>query len=135
MNDVFRTRSTHHPAGQVSVDQLVTWWHDAGMRAFLAEHSGQPVDPDDLFTGLALGARIAQEVTCGRWVVVAQLLRSGVVGAWVEVGDALGVSETAAKDGFSAWITGQRALFHSTGLGLTEAEAAHLSDLAEGVVL
>ncbi|WP_217281674.1 hypothetical protein [Kibdelosporangium persicum] len=37
------------------------------------------LDADDLFTELAYGARIAQEVTSGRWCVVSQLLRTGAV--------------------------------------------------------
>lgn len=135
MTKLVRTRSPHVPPGHVPVDQLLTWWQDAGTRAFWAEHMGQAVDHEDLYTRLALGRRIADEVMSGRWVTVAALLRMGAVECWADVGIALGITETEAHDGFSAWLTQQADLFKRVGLGLTPAEAAELADLAEGVTL
>ncbi|MEV6908180.1 hypothetical protein [Amycolatopsis sp. NPDC051071] len=42
--------------------------------------TGQAVDVEDYWTELAVGTRLAAEVTAGRWVVVARLLRAGAVG-------------------------------------------------------
>lgn len=134
-NEVFRTRSPHDPPGYVSPAQLLSWLNSAQERTFLAEQAGRPADPADLVTVLAVSARLATEVTAGRWVTIARLLRAGAVSSWADIGNALGVTETAAKDGFASWLVGQRALFERCGVGLTEAEAAHLSELAEGVTL
>lgn len=133
--DVFRTRSPHDPAGLVSLEDLLTRWQAAGVRALMAGHIGQPLDPEDLFTRLALGTRIAQDITAGRWVTVANLLRAGAVECWADIGNALNTTETEARDGFFGWITQQTALFERTGLGLTAAEAAHLTSLAEEITL
>lgn len=135
MSELVRTRSPHVPHEHVPVDQLLTWWQDAGTRAFWAEHIGQAVDPEDLYTRLALGRRIADEVMSGRWVTVAALLRAAAVECWADVGTALGVTETEARDGFSAWLTQQTDLFRRVGLGLTAAAASELAELAEGVPL
>lgn len=134
-DDDFRTRSPHDPAGLVSLDTLLARWHAASLRALMAEHAGQAIDPEDLFTRLALGTRIAQDITAGRWVTVAKLLRAGAIESWADVGNALGTTETAARDEFARWIAQQSALFERTGLGLTAAEAAHLTTLAEEISL
>jgi hypothetical protein len=127
----FRTRSPHHPAERVTVETLTEWWTAASQRAFVAEHTGTAVDVDDHWTVLALGTRIAAEVTNSRWVMVAQLLRAGAIADWHQAGDALGMTESEARSGFAAWITGQVNLFHSTGLGITDVEAVELRDLAD----
>jgi hypothetical protein len=105
------------------------------MQAFLATHAEKRrPDVDDLFAELAYGTRIAQEATCGRWCVVADLLRSGAANSWAQIGAAIGMTETDARDGFHAWINRQRDLRYSTGtIGVTDAEAAELCELAEAV--
>ena len=75
---------------------LVRRWPEAQTRILSAGH--QP-DLDDLFTELAYGARIAQEVTAGRWCVVADLLRTGAAESWSQVGTAMDLPETDALDG------------------------------------
>jgi hypothetical protein len=135
MTEPFRTRSPHDPAGYVPPAQLLSWWESANERAFRAKHTGHAVDPADLITALAVGTRLAQAISAPRWVLTAELLRLGAVECWAQIGDALGTTEVDARDGFAAWITQQTALFLRTGCGLTEAEAAHLTELAEGVQL
>ncbi len=129
----FHTRSPHDPAERVPVDTLVSWWSAAGMRAFVAEHTGQPVDVEDHWTHLALGTRIAADVTASRWVTVAQLLRTGAVEHWDQVGAALDVTAEEAIAGFTAWLSQQTALYRRMGVGLTAAEAAELVRLADEV--
>jgi hypothetical protein len=82
---------------------------------------------EDLFAELAYGARIAQEATAGRWCVVADLLRMGAVESWAQVGTAMGLPETEARDGFQDWIAGQIYLRKTSAtLGINEAEAEKL---------
>lgn len=84
---------------------------------------------------LAYGARIAQEALAGRWCAVAELLRAGAVESWVQVGTAMGMTETEARDGFHAWVAGQVDLRRHTGtIGLTDAQGSELSTMAEAVV-
>lgn len=118
-----------------SMNDLVKRWSNARMRAFLATHveKRQP-DADDLFAELAYGTRITQEAICGRWSVAADLLRAGAANSWAQIGAAMGLTETAARDGFQTWITGQLDLRRRTAtIGLTEVEAAELRNLAEAV--
>lgn len=120
---------------QRSMTDLVEQWSDARMRAFLATHAEKrKPHADDLFAELAYGTRIAQEATCGRWCAVADMLRFGAADSWAEIGAAMAMTETETRDGFHAWITGQLDLRRRTGtIGLTDAEAAKLYDLAEAV--
>jgi hypothetical protein len=120
---------------QRSMTELVEQWSNARMRAFLATHAEKrDPDPDDLFTELAYGTRIAQEVTCGRWCAVADLLRAGAADSWAQIGSAMGLTETEAHDGFHAWITSQLDLQRRNGtIGLTDSEAAKLYQLAKVV--
>jgi hypothetical protein len=125
---------TPHNISQLSVDTLLERWSTARSRTFLARHSGRQLDPRDLIVELAYGVRIAQEVTAGRWCVVADLLRFGAVDSWYQAADALGITETEARDGFHGWIAGQVDLRHRTGsIGLAEDEAAELYALSEAV--
>lgn len=115
------------------ITELVAQWSQARTQTFLAAHSGQS-DPEDLFLELAYGTRIAQEATISRWCVAAELLRSGAVDSWAQIGTALVMTETAARDGFHTWITGQRDLRQRTGtIGMTDAEAEELFALSEAV--
>jgi len=119
-----------------SMNDLVKQWSDARMQAFLATHAEkrQP-NADDLFAELAYGTRIAQEATCGRWCTVADLLRADAADSWAQIGAAMGMTETDARDGFHAWIARQLDLRRRTDtIGLTDAEAAKLYDLAEAVI-
>jgi hypothetical protein len=112
---------------------LVVHWSEARMRVFLATSTGE-VDPEDLFLELAYGARIAQEATCSRWCVITTLLRSGAAASWERIATAMGVAETDARDGFHAWIAGQRDLRRRTGtIGITDTEADELVALAKAV--
>lgn len=131
MSEPFHSRSPHDPAERVPLDTLVQWWTAATMRAFVARHTAAPVDDEDHWTDLALGTRIAADVTAGRWVTVANLLRSGAVVHWDQVGAALGVTGDEAEAGFTAWLAQQAALYRRLGIGLTDAEAAELARLAD----
>jgi hypothetical protein len=112
---------------------LVAHWSEAQVRTFLATSTGE-VDPEDLFLELLYGARIAQEATCSRWCVIATLLRSGAVANWGRIGTATGMAETDVRDGFHAWIAGQRDLRRRTGtIGITDTEASELIALAKAV--
>lgn len=118
-----------------SMNDLVERWSNARMQAFLATHAEKRrPDVDDLFAELAYGTRIAQEATCGRWCAVADLLRADAAVSWAQIGAAMGMTETDARDGFQAWIARQLDLRCRTDtIGLTDAEAAKLYDLAEAV--
>ncbi|HET6499338.1 MAG TPA: hypothetical protein VFG87_01120 [Amycolatopsis sp.] len=125
-------RSPHDIPDQ-SMAGLVTRWSQARSRTFLAAHSDE-VSPEDLFLELAYSARIAPEATSGRWCVVADLLRSGAVDNWAQIGTAMAMAQTAARDGFHAWITSQRDLRRRTStIGITDAEAEELFALSEAV--
>lgn len=118
-----------------SLRDLTSQFLDTRMRTVLARHGVEGTEqPADYWRELQLGTKIAQEVQAGRWVVIASLLRLGAVESWGQVGEALGVSATAARDGFSGWIYGQWSLYRRTGSGgLTAAEAEELHQLAEAV--
>ncbi|MFI9451796.1 hypothetical protein [Amycolatopsis sp. NPDC052450] len=125
---------TPHNISQFSVDTLVERWSTARSRTFLAKHSGRQLDPRELFAELAYGVRIAQEVTAGRWCVVADLLRLGTVDSWSQITAATDMAETDVRDGFHAWTKAQLDLRRRTGsIGITEAEAAELYALSEAV--
>jgi hypothetical protein len=118
-----------------SLRDLVEQFLTVRNRTVFARHGVEGIErPADYWAELQLGAKIAQEVTAGRWCAVADLLRLGSVGSWAEVGEALGMSETDAREGFSGWIHGQWNLYRRTGSGgLTDAEAEELRQLAEAV--
>lgn len=131
-----RLRSPHDNAlSGLSTTELVRQWQEARTRTFVAGHAnGTPVDAEDLFTELVVGQRIATDVTCGRWCVVAQLLQACALDSWAQVATALDITVTDAVDGFHAWITGQADLRHRTGtIGITETDAAELYRLSEVV--
>jgi hypothetical protein len=118
-----------------SMNDLVERWSSARMRAFLAVHAEkrQP-NADDLFAELTYGTHIAQEATCGRWCAVADLLRARAADSWAQIGSAMSMTEAEARSGFQDRINRQRDLrYHSGTIGLTDAEAAELHDLAKAV--
>lgn len=131
--DVIHTRSPHDPAGHVPADTLLAWWTGALLRAVRATAAGLPVDVEDYWTELAVGTRLARDVTAGRWVVVARLLRAGAIGDWCEVGTALDMTGPDAATGFATWLAGQVVLYRQTGIGVTPAEAEDLARLADAV--
>ncbi|MBP2323811.1 hypothetical protein JOF56_004196 [Kibdelosporangium banguiense] len=130
-----KIRSPHGIPNQ-SMSSLVEQWSTARLRTLLAQHSATvELDCEDLFVELTYGARIAQEALAGRWCVVADLLRAGAVESWMQVGFAMGLTETEARDGFHAWIAGQVDLRRCTGtIGFTDTQASELYALAEAVV-
>jgi hypothetical protein len=130
---VIHTRSPHDPARHVPVDTLLAWWTDTLRRTVQATAAGHPVDVEDYWTELAVGTRLAQEVTAGRWVVVARLLRAGAISDWHEVGTALNMTGLDAAAGFTVWLAGQVDLYRRMGIGLTAAEAEDLAHLAAAV--
>lgn len=130
---VIHTRSPHDPAAHVPVDTLLAWWSGALRRTVDAKHAGQPVDVEDYWTELAVATRLAQEVTAGRWVVVARLLRAGAICDWYEVGAALNMSSPDAAAGFAAWLAGQVHLYQQIRIGVTAAEAEELTGLADAI--
>lgn len=129
--------SVHRPEDirDCSITDLVEHWSNARMRTFLASHTVQGTpDADDLLAELAYGTRIAEAVTCGRWAAVADLLRTRAVVSWTQMGDAMGVTELEAHDGFYQWIASQVDLRRRTGtIGLTDAAAAELYALSAAV--
>ena len=115
---------------QQSISTMVEHWSNLQLRNLLSDH----LDADDLFADLAYRTRIAQEITYGRWCVVADLLRTGTATSWTEIGAALNMTETQARTGFRTWMTGQLDLHHRTGtIGLTQAESTHLRAQAEAI--
>jgi hypothetical protein len=125
---------TPHDIPPLSLNALVERWSAARSRTFLARHQSREADPRDLFAELAYGVRIAEEATASRWCVIADLLRLGAVDSWYQAADALGITETEARDGFHGWIAGQVDLRHRTGsIGLAEDETAELYALSEAV--
>lgn len=129
--------SVHRPEDNpdCSMTELVEQWSNARMRTFYATHSVQGTpEAVDLLAELAYGTRIAEAVTCGRWSAAADLLRTRAVVSWTQIGDAMGVTELEAHDGFNRWIAGQVDLRHRTGtIGLTDADAAELYALSAAV--
>lgn len=128
-------RSPHDIPYQ-SVGALVQHWSEALGRTVLAKYTDAgELCVEDFFAELAYGARIAQEATAGRWCAVADLLRLGGVESWAQVGTAMDLTETEARDGFHGWIAGQVHLRKTSGtVGITEAEAEKLYALSEAVV-
>lgn len=117
------------------VDELLEQWHEARKRTLLATavHKRPPAIAD-LFSELTYATHIAHEIISGRWCVVAEVLRSGADGAnsWSVIGEAIGMTELQAKDGFHCWVSRLNDLRRTTGtLGFTDAEADALHDLAE----
>ena len=115
---------------QQSISTMVEHWSALQLHNLLS----QEPNPDDLFADLAYRTRVAQEITYGRWCVVADILRTGAPTSWAEIGAALNMTETEARTGFRAWMTGQLDLHRRTGsIRLTEAEAKQLHGLAAQV--
>lgn len=115
---------------QQSISALVEHWSGLQLRNLLTHD----LDPDDLFADLAYRTRIAQEITYGRWCAVADLLRTGTATYWAEIAAALTMSETQAREGFRAWMTGQLDLHRRTGtLGLAHADCTHLRARSEAI--
>jgi hypothetical protein len=83
---------------QQSISTMVEHWSGLQLRNLLTHD----LDPDDLFADLAYRTRIAQEITYGRWCVVADLLRTGTATSWAEIAAALNMTETQACEGFRA---------------------------------
>lgn len=135
MSDFDKVRTPDDPAlTRATARQLFAEWDAAGMRSFVGQYlPGGTVDPADLWAELAIGTRLARVVTCGRWCVVASLLRGGEITSWSDVGDALGMTEIEARDGFHGWIDGQAALRRTSLIGLTEDQAEELYRLSEAV--
>lgn len=116
---------------------LIQQWTEAGIRLLTARYTtGTELDSEDLFTELVYGTRIAHDATAGRWCTVADLLRAGAVESWAQLGIAMDITATEARDGFRAWITGQVDLRQRTGnTGITTAQALELSTLADRVTI
>jgi hypothetical protein len=113
---------------------LAQRWRDAQHRIWLAEDKVGLPDPADYWTALAAGTRIARRTTAFQWEKVAELLRAGAVESWTQVGQALDMTETDARDEFRGWVNWQITLRRrSELLGLSETEATELHTLAEAV--
>lgn len=85
------------------LEELIEQWTAARTRSLLATAAYQrPPEVTDLLSELVYATSIAREVISGRWCVVAQLLRTGTdsVNFWSVIGDAIGMTELQAKDGF-----------------------------------
>jgi hypothetical protein len=115
---------------QQSISTMVEHWSTLQLCNLLADEP----NADDLFADLAHRTRVAQEITYGRWCVVADILRAGSATSWTEIGAALNMNESEARAGFHAWMTGQLDLHRRTGtIGLTEAESAELHTRSKAV--
>jgi hypothetical protein len=126
-------RSPHDIPNQPR-DALWDQWLEARTEVSLAIQAGIEPDPNDLFAELAYGVRMAQELIPGRWHAVALLLRIGAVDSWSQLGTAMGLSETQARDGFHAWIAREVDFRRNSGVvGITKAEAEELYALSEAV--
>jgi hypothetical protein len=115
---VFHCRNPHDPALHVPVGTLVAWLSDALHRTVYATCTGQSVNTEDCWTELAVGTRLAQEVTASRWATVAQLLRANAIRDWHQVGTALNLTAPEAAVGFANWLTGQTHLYSQIGIGV-----------------
>jgi len=126
---------TPHDVPNLSIAALIEQWQASRLRSFVAKHIDYAkANPDDLFAELALSTCIAEEVTAGRWFVVAELLRAGAVDSWCQIGAAMGKDEIEARDGFHGWLAGQANLRYRTGtFGFTIEEAEELHRLSEGI--
>lgn len=115
---------------QQSISAMVEQWSSLQLQNLLSRHP----DPDTLFADLAYRTRVAQEITYGRWCVVADILRTGAATSWAEIAAALNMTETQARKGFHAWMTGQLNLHRRTGtIGLTQAESTRLHAQSEAI--
>lgn len=123
-------RSPHELDARVSVLDLVEMWEAARQRSFIARHVDH-ADPtiEDWWT------RLAEEITSGRWCVIADLLRRGEVESWAQVGSALDMSETDARDGFARWIAGQVNLWHRSNntIGVSDEDSEQLRALSAAI--
>jgi hypothetical protein len=118
------------------IAELIERWQAARMRTFLARQGVEGVeDPADYWAELRTATEISREVLAGRWCAVASLLRAGALEYWAQAGEALGMSELEARDGFMGWVSRQADLYRHTGTGLTAAEAGELRERAEVVIL
>jgi hypothetical protein len=129
-----KIRSPHDITHQ-TMQSMVEQWSQARIRTLLALRTSlAELDSEDLFAELAYSTRIAQEATCGRWCAVADLLRAGAVESWTQIGTAMDMTDTEARNGFHAWISGQVAIRQRTGtIGITGAQCAELTNLAQAV--
>jgi hypothetical protein len=115
---------------QQSISTMVEHWSTLQLRNLLSDDP----DPDELFADLAYRTRVAQEITCGRWFVVADILRIGAATSWTEIAAALNMTAAEARVGFRTWMTGQLDLHRRTGtIGLTQAESARLQSRSEAI--
>lgn len=115
---------------QQSISTMVEHWSNLQLQNLLSRHP----DPDDLFADLAYRTRVAQEITYGRWCVVADILRTVAATSWTEIAAALNMTETQARTGFRTWMTGQLDLHRRTGtIGLTQAESTRLHSQSEAM--
>jgi hypothetical protein len=78
---------------QQSISTMVEQWSSLQLQNLLSRHP----DPDTLFADLAYRTRVAQEITYGRWCVVADILRTGAATSWAEIAAALNMTETQAR--------------------------------------
>jgi len=131
--DVFHTDTPHAPLGFTPLSTLAEWRTAARVRTLEAAQAGDPVDPRDHWTALALGTRIAQEARTGQWCEVAALLCLGEVPSWHKAGVALDMSAERAHVEFVKHLERQVELYRRTGLGITPAKAADLCRLADAV--
>lgn len=114
----------------LTVAEMVELWQSARSRTYMAS----PPCTDDYWTDLAVAARLADEITAGRWQVVRRLLCCGAVTSWAQVGQAIGMTGAQARAGFTDWITGQLSLCRWIGtIGITDAEAEELHMLVMSV--
>lgn len=117
------------------LEEMIERWSAARTRSLLAMAAHQrPPEVDNLLSELTYATAIARDVISGRWCVVARLLRADTdrTNFWTVIGDAIGMTELQAKDGFHNWVASQNDLRHQTSrFGLTDAEASALHHLAE----
>lgn len=126
-----------HDIGTISRAELFAWFEELSAREIRPLRAGMAPPADEMWTHLAVQARLESEITGTRWLLVAHLLRSAAARSWWEIADALGMTNAeAARAEFAKWITSQVDLHQrSPDLGLADDTAIELREFAHALPL
>jgi hypothetical protein len=117
--------------------ELFAWFEELADREVQALQADQAPPTGELWTQLAVQARLESEITATRWLLVAHLLRAGTAESWWTVAEAIGMTNAeAARSEFVKWVTTQVDLYQQTASrGLTDDTAHELRTLAHELPL